>query len=230
MTIADYYLSAAPYGHSWYRQVGGVYREEAFKAFMFAEIKKGEDNEVPLILVYAVNNSKDKTKFIAPIITNRVITKRQQLSAILKDFTIRLPSEYTVNTVVTNKGDIYHGGWGLILDKNMNPLYMESLILRDEKINGYLTTIPVGINFRISPKVFTEDGLIHKAISKNFIAGIAANEYTGLQKKVMNLTTHPRILKKNIIISDDNPFIIKPVMPKGININEELNSLLKAAV
>lgn len=227
MTISDYYLNARPY--SKYLNITVCERDFDLNAFIYAELKN-DVGEIPLMLVNDVIENKEKTKFIASIIGNKNAIKRHQLSPILKDFTVRLPSECVVQKVITGKNDIYYGGWGLILDEDMNPLYMENLVIERGVFNKHSTGIATGIVFRISPKVFTENGLLHRAISKNFIPGIATNDYSNSICKVFALDRGNSILKKDIIISDDNPFILKPVMPKSINVNEELNALLKSAV
>lgn len=162
------------------------------------------NDSVPLYIAASQNRLKDDEVGIVPLEINNFI-QRRQVSTILRDF-MNINYSGSLASIVTNKGDKYYGGRSLILDKDFNVLY----ILCNNKDNTS--------TLYISPDVFNNDGIIHKAILKTIIPYVAAEGYVG----------YPRD-KCNIVIDREmcNSFIVKPKEPKvGSCIDEEIRKLL----
>lgn len=120
----------------------------------------------------------------------------------------------------TTKGYKYHGGKGLILTEDFKPLMLCGYQV-DIDTQRYRYECPVCL---VSPKVFTRDDMVSKCIVKKIIPFYSTNEvYCGYDVNDTRCGTNP---VKVIITTDIEKFIRVPHSPMGIDVDDEIYSLL----
>ena len=134
---------------------------------------------------------------------------------IMKTFTQRYGR---LNKVITPKGEIYYGGNGVVLDKDFNPLIYVTQTL------NFSNNITPKTTVHVSPAVFTDDvSSLNKSLLKKGIAYYLTHDVGGWGQ-------HSRD-RAEIVIDNGADLFIKPVKPTpGIDINKDINSILKARI
>ena len=116
--------------------------------------------------------------------------------------------------VTTSKGEIYYGGYGMILDRNMNPIFF--CTLEGEATEEGLTYNSVKIY--VNPSVFLTEGILEKGIIKTIIPAYVEKgvsiyntfSNTNKQFKKKNGMVIPEVVIKDF--TDD--FFVRPSKPK----------------
>ena len=177
--------------------------KDCFQHLLIVDISN-DTYEVPCFLkLDAITRKLNRyTELCVPIINNNThgVIPRRMVGTIIRDFqNSKIPG---IQTVVTSKGDIYHGCPGLILDKDFNPLLVLTCVITEGKVVKY--------RCRISNSVFEhKDRLIEKAIFKTFIPTLttefANNEplYEGIFIGDINLLVKPTVPSPNKDINED---------------------------
>ena len=200
----------------------------------------GDDIEIPSIarvcyeniirnnLTYSNIDKVEKT--ILPLYTNGGDRSRRTFDSIMRDFFCRVSFNQRLLKVTTNKGEIYYGGFGLILDGGYNPLLMCGLKARKVITEGGGGAKVASMQYyraicRVSPVVFAEpDKLINKGIIKKLIP-----LYTTMDINFPNtgISSIPDSRKVEVIIDDFSKFFISPIAPTPSKCsNDALNKCL----
>lgn len=207
-----------------------------FRKMLVVDVSSDEI-EVPVIAKAAIEGTvagklmdvNNVQKVVVSLYVNSYTQTRRTADSIVNEFFSRTNFNSRLQKVITNKGEVYYGGKGIILDKDFKPLILCSLICKktidssDTYMDYYKPVI------RISPEVFlNESGLIHKSILKKIIPYYLTHS----MKKVNNYssTFRDRIPKNtvpHILVEDSSRFIESPVLPNPNTCsNESLNELL----
>ena len=110
-------------------------------------------------------------KIIFPLYVHGYNFERRTADSILNDFFRNVGYRDRLKKITTNKGEVYYGGKGIILDKDMKPLLLYT-------IRGKMKSEHEGRNYceyikpicRVSPSVFTnQNSIVNKAIIKKVI-------------------------------------------------------------
>ena len=153
-------------------------------------------------------------------------------NAIFKAFQ-QFPRQNRMLKVTTNKGEVYYGGNGFILDKDYNVLLL--YVLHGLKNSDRTVTYKAG-RIYVHPKVFVSKGLLEKGIVKTIIPafvtdGIEINqESLDATSQTINLpiwgpnhrsTEYTRPLPEIVIADVTERFIVKPKKPTPVTYNNE---------
>lgn len=143
------------------------------------------------------------------VFNNNII--KRQTSQVLHAFK-SVSATGAVQKVTTNKGDIYYGCENMILDCDFNPLFIvcaDTTDINDERWN---------LLYYVSPKVYHNEGLMHKAILKTFIPALASANtvYFNMYNRSVNI----------IISNKIDEFIVKPSTPKLGESEDAIKELL----
>ena len=200
----------------------------------------GDDIEIPLIararyegiilnnLTYS--NVAKVEKIILPLYTNSNDQSRRTFDSIMREFFCRVPFSQRLLKATTNKGEIYYGGCGLVLDERFNPLLMCGLKARKVITEGDGGAEVASMQYyraicRVSPVVFAEPNkLINKGIIKKLIP-----LYTTMDISFPNtgISSIPDSRKVEVIIDDFSKFFISPIAPTPSKCsNDALNKCL----
>lgn len=98
---------------------------------------------------------------------------------------------------VTNKGEVYYGAPGLILNSNFEPLVIGMTEYDREEFSGTFNRHVLKVN----PEVFVSEGFLEKAIIKKLIPFYSRNDVEGRTVRVE--------------VDNISKYIVKPVPPKG---------------
>lgn len=167
-------------------------------------------------------------KVILPLYNNTYDQSRRTFDTIMAQFFANTSYESRLLKIITNKGEVYYGGKGIILDGNFNPLLLCTLLARivKEEERDVLTYYrPV---CHINPKVFIEsDKLVNKGIIKKLIPYYS--NYDTCFPRVVRRTVNndPESEKVKVIIDDFSHLFVEPVKPTPSSCsNESLNQCL----
>lgn len=108
---------------------------------------------------------------------------------------------------ITSKGEVYYGAPGLILNSNFEPIAIglsEYTVLNDSLVlNRHV--------LKVSPNVFTSEGLLEKVIIKRLIPFFTRHNMEGRTVRVE--------------IDDISQYIVKPVIPNA-RVQESMKDIL----
>lgn len=98
---------------------------------------------------------------------------------------------------ITNKGEVYYGAPGLILNSNFEPLVIGMTEYDRKEFSGTFNRHVL----KVSLDVFVSEGFLEKAIIKKLIPFYTRNDIDGRTVKVE--------------VDDISKYVVKPVTPKG---------------
>lgn len=210
-------------------------RNSLFNKSLIVDIS-GDEFEVPVIATqqveaYIFQNSvfsnKYANKVIIPLYDNTVPQNRRTFDSIITQF-FNLRFSNRLVRINTNKGEVYYGGKGIILDGNFNPLLLCTLLARIVKEEGRDVLTYYRPVCHINPKVFIEsDKLVNKGIIKKLIPYYSNYDTCfprGIRRTVNN---DPESEKVKVIIDDFSHLFVEPVKPTPSSCsNESLNQCL----
>lgn len=180
----------------------------------------------------AYSSIKKVEKTVLPLYTNSNDQERRTFDNIMREFFCRVTYNQRMVKVITSKGEIYYGGYGLILDEGYNPLLMCGL-----KARKVITENDKGVKVpsmqyykgvcHISPTIFTEPNkLVNKGIIKKLIPLYTTRDicYPDCNSDISdNLDSR----KVEIIVDDFSKFFITPIAPTPSKCsNDTLNKCL----
>ena len=185
---------------------------------LFESMITGNDN-------YRHHNLLDKVvdDMVMHLYVGSTIPKRTT-NSILKAIFIDTPYSERLTEIVTPKGEIFYGGKGIMLDKDFNPLFFIEINCKGGRkvYEGYYHYVYTKYICHISPRVFSENTLINKAIM-NKIVPHYTTDICSYQPTYEFTFDRP---KCEVIIHDfDNKFIT-PVAPTIDTKDDDLNQAL----
>lgn len=168
----------------------------------------------------------DDTKLVIPLYERLISESKRTFNSVLRSLFSNNDCNGHLRKVTTNKGEVYYGKKGLILDSNFNPIIMFSLKCHEvEWSKDTAAYVYDKIICRVSPNVFLEPNkLIHKGIIKYIIPF--------MQEGIIDIPNYVRFrregpLSRQVIIEDFSDWFISPVKPNpSENINDSLNDCL----
>lgn len=167
------------------------------------------------------NNSNSATKLVVPLYVSESYPRRTSDSIIRSLFSVHNSG---LQKVTTNKGEVYLGNRGIILDSDYNPLLICTWSFKKGEDNRYYFHKPT---IRVSPSVFTSNGIVEKAILKKIIPYYLELESTRCISNfgfiVSNNVTSQKI--QVIVDNEINNFIYKPEIADNFT-EEDLHQTL----
>lgn len=162
----------------------------------------------------------DTTEISIALFINGLTIERRTSNAIFKTFT-EVGFSKRLAKVVTSKGEIYYGGYGLILDKNMNPIFLCTLEgdLTEERL-VYKTA-----KIYVSPSVFFSDNILEKGIVKTILPAymehgvLIYSSYTGVEKIFKR--KDGKVIPEVIVKDFTDIFFVKPTRPKPCDFTKD---------
>lgn len=171
---------------------------------------------------------RQASKAVIPMYVNTHNQSRRIANSIVTDFFSRVNFNQRLQKVTTNKGEVYYGGKGIILDKDFNILFLCTIVCRkmkygERQVMSYYKPI-----IHVSPQVFLRgEGLIDKFILKKIIPFYVSHNIDSVNTHAFFRSDIPEGTKPQILIDDVNRFIEKPVKPTPQKcLDDVLNQLL----
>ena len=168
------------------------------------------------------------SKIVIPMYVNTYNQQRRTADSIVSDFFSRVDFNRRLQKVTTNKGEVYYGGRGIILDKDFNILLLCTIVCkkmeyRDRQVMSYYKPM-----IHVSPQVFLRgDSLINKAILKKVIPFYISHNINTVGTHYYFMNAIPEGTKPQILIDDVNKFIENPIKPTPQKCSDDvLNQLL----
>ena len=208
-----------------------------YKLNLVVDITKDEI-EIPVVarthfesVIYSklLGDCNNVEKLILPLYDNSRSQSRRTFDSILRQIFCNTHYNERLQKIVTNKGDIYYGGKGIILDENFNPLLMCTLLT---KIIDYDEVGKRSLYYRpicyVHPKVFEEPTkLINKGIITKLIPFYSNTEINSPVNYNSVFINGYESKKVKIIIDSFDRFFVRPVKPAPSTCsNEVLNECL----
>lgn len=149
-------------------------------------------------------------EYVTPLTVISTQTRRTA-DSMLKYFFERPRRSYShilgLKKAVTNKGEVYYGAPGLILNSNFEPLVIGMTEYDRGEFSGTFSRHVLKIN----PSVFVSEGFLEKAIIKRLIPFYTRNDIEGRTVRVE--------------VDNISKYIVKPVPPKG-GVQETLKGMM----
>ena len=164
---------------------------------------------------------------IIPLYCNTIVQNKRTADSIIKEFFTRTNFGDRLQKVVTNKGEIYYGGKGIIFNKDFTPLFIATLIGEKEIVDGNTVFTYNRATIHINPKVFLDThGLISKSILKKVIP-LYVSQTIRINTNSRFRSSLPISYTPQILIDDVSGWIKKVKLPTPSNCsNNILNQLL----
>ena len=209
----------------------------AFNRLFVIDVSSDEI-EVPVFAKSAVESIVgDKLKFpyvshvnkiIIPMYVNIYTQSRRTADSIVVEFFSRVDFNQRLQKVITNKGEVYYGGKGIILDKNFNILLLCTLACRRMEYRGRQVMSYYKPIIHVSPQVFLRsEGLINKSILKKIIPFYVSQNIGQVHSSYDFISDIPEGTKPQILIDDVSKLIENPVKPTPQKCSDDvLNQIL----
>lgn len=167
-------------------------------------------------------------KIVIPMYVNTDNQSKRTADSIVINFFSRVNFSQRLQKITTNKGEVYYGGKGIILDRDFNILLLCTIVCRkikyvESQVMSYYKPI-----VHLSPQVFLRgESLIDKHILKKIIPFYISHNIDSVSTCAFFRNDIPRGTKPQILIDDVNGFIEKPVKPTPQKCSDDvLNRLL----
>ena len=212
-------------------------RHNAFNRLFVIDVSSDEI-EVPTFARSVVESTVRKNlkyphishvgKIVIPMYVNTYNLSTRTANSIVNIFFSRTTFHQRLRKVTTNKGEVYYGGKGIILDKDFNILLLCTIVCRKIEHEGRQMMSYYKPIIHVSPQVFLRnEGLINKSILKKIIPFYISHN-------IYEISTHdyfrdgiPEGTKPQVLIDDVNRFIEYPVKPSPQKCSDDvLNQLL----
>lgn len=207
---------------------------ESFNMGHYLKVPMGQEMYVPVVCSKDALNLMEEHNFDTvlnvPLSYHNTTTNRRTASTVVSD----MFNSPVLHKVVTNKGSVYYGTSGLILDEEFNVLLI--ILLRIRKNVETSETYLRGIELRVSPLVFQrQEDLVCKSIIKEIIP-IYLSKFGRIKSRMVTFWRQPiqYLEYEGIImtIEDCNEWIGSPTAPSSDNpseaIQEELSEIIEA--
>ena len=209
----------------------------AFNRLFVIDVSSDEI-EVPVFAKSAVESViRDKLEFpyvshvnkiIIPMYVNTYTQLKRTADCIVREFFSGVNFDKRLQKVITNKGEVYYGSKGIILDKDFNILLLCTLACRrmeyrDRQVMSYYKPI-----IHVSPQVFLRgEGLIEKSILKKIIPFYVSQNIDPIWTNPNFVNDIPEGTKPQILIDDVSKLIENPVKPTPQKCSDDvLNQIL----
>lgn len=167
-------------------------------------------------------------RIILPLYNNAPSQERRTFDSIIAQLFTNVGYDKRLQKITTNKGEVYHGGKGIIFDESYTPLLLCTLTARsihtEDNGNAMVYYRPV---CHVSPKVFLEsDKLINKGIIKKLIPYYTSRDIN-FPRNHYSFSSNPENRKVKVIVDDLNKFFVEPIKPTpSACSNDALNECL----
>ena len=206
-----------------------------FRKSLIIEVKDNEV-EIPVIarehfeglvsgMIYH-SLTVETRKIILPLYDNAPSQEKRTFDSIIVQMFSSVRFGMRLQKIITNKGEVYYGGKGIIFDESYAPLLLCTLTARkihtEEGGNSMVYYRPV---CHVSPKVFLEsDKLINKGIIKKLIPFYTSKEVSFPD---CMFGVNPESKKVKVVVDNFDKFFIEPIKPTPSAItNDALNECL----
>ncbi len=172
-------------------------------------------------------NSVDK--IVIPMYVNSYNQTRRTADSIITEFFSRVKFNSRLQKVTTNKGEVYYGGKGIILDKDFNIILLCTIICRKVELGGGQVMSYYKPMIHVSPQVFLRnEDLINKSILKKIIPFYVAHNISSFNTAYAYFRSEiPVGTKPQILVDDVSKFIEKPAKPTPQKCSDDiLNQVL----
>ena len=209
----------------------------AFNRLFVIDVSSDEI-EVPVFARSAVESVvRDRLKFpyvshvnkiIIPMYVNTYTQSRRTADSIVGEFFSKVNFNQRLQKVITNKGEVYYGGKGIILDKDFNILLLCTLACRRMEYGGRQVMSYYKPIIHVSPQVFLRgEGLIDKSILKKIIPFYLSQNIYPVCTIPNFVSDIPEGTKPQILIDDVSKLIENPVKPTPQKYSDDiLNQIL----
>lgn len=212
-------------------------RHNAFNRLFVVDVSSDEI-EVPTFARSVVESTVRKNlryphishvgKIVIPMYVNTYNLTARTADSIVNIFFSRTNFNQRLQKVTTNKGEVYYGGKGIILDKDFNILLLCTIVCRKiedagkQMMSYYKPVIHVG------PQVFLRnEGLMSKSILKKIIPFYISHNMDSINTHNYFWDGIPEGTKPQVLIDDVNRFIEHPAKPSPQKCSDDiLNQLL----
>jgi len=167
-------------------------------------------------------------RIILPLYDNAPSQERRTFDSIIGQLFSNVGYDKRLQKIITNKGEVYYGGKGIIFDESYTPLLLCTLTARsvhtEDNDNTMVYYRPV---CHISPKVFLEpDKLINKGIIKKLIPYYTSRDIN-FPRNNHSFSSNPEDRKVKVIVDNFDKFFIEPIKPTpSACFNDTLNECL----
>lgn len=177
----------------------------------------GPHVEVPLFcrgyIERIICGGLDTTEVDIALFTNGLPSERRTSNAMFKAFT-EVNFNKRLIKVTTSKGEVYYGGYGIILNRDMNPIFFCTL-------EGDITEEGLTYNsakIYINPSVLLIDSVLEKGLIKTIIPAYIENGVS-IYTSFPNVNSHFRrkngkIIPEVVIKDVTDDFFVRPSKPK----------------
>ena len=171
---------------------------------------------------------KHVDKIVIPMYINTPNQSRRTADSIVSDFFLRTSFNQRLQKVTTNKGEVYYGGKGIILDKDFNILFLCTIVCKKIEHRGGQVMSYYKPMIHVSPQVFLKgESLICKSILKKIIPFYVSHNINLVTARDYFRSDIPEGTKPQILIDDVNKFIENPIKPTPQKCSDDvLNQLL----
>ena len=167
-------------------------------------------------------------KIIIPMYVNTYTQSRRTADSIVGEFFSKVNFNQRLQKVITNKGEVYYGSKGIILDKDFNILLLCTLACRRMEYRGRQVMSYYKPIIHVGPQVFLRDeGLIDKSILKKIIPFYLSQNICQTRTNPDFVSDIPEGTKPQILIDDVSKLIERPVKPTPQKYSDDvLNQIL----
>lgn len=168
------------------------------------------------------------SKIVIPMYVNTYNQLRRTADSIVNDFFSRVNFNQRLQKVTTNKGEVYYGGKGIILDKDFNILFLCTIVCRRMEHGGRQVMSYYKPVIHVSPQVFLRGkGLVNKSILKKIIPFYISHNIDSVSTHAYFRSDIPEGTKPQILIDDVSKFIENPTKPTPQKCSDDvLNQIL----
>lgn len=165
-------------------------------------------------------------RIVLPLYDNVPSQIRRTFDSIIVQMFTNVGFSRRLQEITTSKGEVYHGGKGIIFDEDYTPLLLCTIAARKEhtkdgkdKMTYYRPIC------HVSPKVFLEPNkMINKGIIKKLIPCYTSRE---VNLPISSFGVNPESKKVKVVVDNFDKFFIEPVKPTpSTTTNDALNECL----
>ena len=212
-------------------------KHNAFNRLFVIDVSSDEI-EVPVFAKSAIESVvRDKLEFpyvshvnkiIIPMYVNTYTQLRRTADCIVREFFSGVNFDRRLQKIITNKGEVYYGNRGIILDKDFNILLLCTLACRRTEYRGRQVMSYYKPIIHVSPQVFLmSGGLIEKSILKRIIPFYVSQDIDPVCTDPDFVNDIPEGTKPQILIDDVSKLIENPVKPTPQKCSDDvLNQIL----
>ena len=167
-------------------------------------------------------------KIILPLYNNTPDQERRTFDSIIGQLFTNVGYGKRLQKIITNKGEVYYGGKGIIFDESYAPLLLCTLTARKVHTEDNGDTM---VYYRpvchVSPKVFLEsDKLINKGIIKKLIPCYTSRD-VNFPRNNYRFSSNPESKRVKVLVDNFDKFFIEPIKPTPSTCsNDALNECL----